>query len=256
MSLAFDDSELGMMLPFRGDLNLAEYFEALLPEFREVPATDLAQSPLCANSEGDAVLLSPDPKAPGEVLRYQGCDLESGSLRFLAASLSLNQDAKRRVLLFVALDRKVYMGFSEAQGVASGLLLFTHPHHLYCRKVRADRRIPMDEGHVILRRQDGRTLRCRMHDFSPSGVSFLVDQDIPPGEALMLTFEIPDCGTCETVARVVRQEALPSGSLYKNLIAVSMSLTKEQRKKAEHLYLCKKGAQVKRVVDSSRSAIG
>ncbi|XTI73782.1 hypothetical protein ACQAYK_12835 (plasmid) [Acidithiobacillus sp. AC3] len=178
MSLAFDDSELGMMLPFRGELNLAEYFEALLPEFREVPATDPGQSPLCASREGDTVLLSPDPKAPGEVLRYQGCDPESGNLRFLAASLSLNQDAKRRVLLFVALDRKVYMGFSEAKGATDGLLLFTHPHHLYCRKVRTDRRIPMDEGHAILRRSDGRTLLCRMHDFSPSGVSFLVDQDI------------------------------------------------------------------------------
>ncbi|MDD3761535.1 MAG: PilZ domain-containing protein [Acidithiobacillus sp.] len=256
MSLAFDDSELGMMLPFRGELNLAEYFEALLPEFREVPAADPGQSPLCTSPEGDAVLLSPDPKAPGEVLRYQGCDPASGSLRFLSASLSLNQDVKRRVLLFVSLDRKVYMGFSEAKGAAEGLLLFTHPHHLYCRKVRADRRIPMDEGHATLRRSDGRTLLCRMHDFSPSGVSFLVDQDIPPGEVLMVTFEIPECGTCETVARVVRQETLPSGSLYKYLVAVSMSLTKEQRRKAENLYLCKKGEQVKRVVGSSRSAIG
>lgn len=256
MALTFDESEIGMMLPFRAELNLAEYFEVLLPEFREVPATDLGQSPLCSQPDGDAALLSPDPHDPGEALRYQGCDPKSGLLRFLPVSLSLDTDAQRRVLLFVAIGRKVYMGFSESRGALDGLLLFTHPHHLYWRRIRNDRRIMMEDGHAILRRQDGRTLVCRMHDFSPSGVSFLVDQDIPPGEALMVTFEIPDCGTCETVAKVVRHEALPKGSLYKYLIAVSMVLTKEQRKKAEHLYLCKKGTQMKKIVDSARSAIG
>ena len=256
MGLTFDDSELGMTLPFRGELNLTEYLEALLPEFAEVAATDSGRSPLCNRSEGEAIVLSPDPKAPGEALHYQGCDPQSGCLCFSSASLSLNLHAMRRVLLFVSLDRKVYAGFSEAQGTVGDFLVFTHPHHLYYRKVRADRRVPMGEGQAILRLQAGRTLRCRMHDFSPSGVSFLTDQDIPRGETLLVTFDIPDCGTCETVARVARQETLPRGSPCKYLIAVSMSLTKEQRKKAEQLYLCKKGAQVKRIVDSSRSSIG
>ena len=30
MALTFDESEIGMMLPFRAELNLAEYFEVLL----------------------------------------------------------------------------------------------------------------------------------------------------------------------------------------------------------------------------------
>jgi hypothetical protein len=48
-------------------------------------------------------------------------------------------------------------------------------------------------------------------------------------------------------------ENLPSGAPHGYLVGIKMLLTAAQRRKAEHIYLCKKMELMKQVADSSRS---
>ncbi|WP_308389826.1 PilZ domain-containing protein [Acidithiobacillus sp. AMEEHan] len=256
MSLTFDNTELGMVLPLREQRNLTEYFEVLLPEFQELATSDPQQSPICTHSDGYALVLTSDPADSGESFQYVGCNLQDATLRLQPRTLLFREPTPNMILMLLAIGKTVYMGFSRWNKTEAGILHFKHPNHLYARELRGDKRVQLENGNAIIRRLDGRQLSCRIHDFSPSGASFLVGEDFAPGEPLMITFKIPDCGTCETAATVVRQAPLSAEGRYRNLIGVSLSLTQEQRQKAEQLYLCKKGAHIKSIVDSSRSSIG
>ena len=92
----------------------------------------------------------------------------------------------------------------------------------------------------------------KLHDFSPGGASLFLDRDfLASGEMVLVEFEIPECGTCETVAKIARQEKI-THPLYPYLYGIHFELTAAQKRKAEHLYLCKKGEQIQQVVNSAR----
>jgi hypothetical protein len=238
--LSTDDTNLGMVLPMRADMDLAEYMRLLTPEF--FTAIPIAETVLCTKAGGAAVLLSTAPDDHGHLYRFEGCDPVTGDLIFTpAAKVSIGDDAYQRALVFIEQEKQLYMGLSTLNYRYQNRYQFTPPSMVYVRKTRANKRVTI-EGHILLRRLDGRTVLARLNDFSPSGASFYTDESFASGEALLAEIEVLDCGVCETVVTTVRQENLHGGRPYRHLIGIKMQLTAAQRKKAEQLYLCKKAA--------------
>ncbi|WMT47844.1 MAG: PilZ domain-containing protein [Acidithiobacillus caldus] len=254
MSLARDDSNLGMLLPLRSEMDLASYMELLIPEFQ--PAIGIAESRICDGGRGAAVILSAEIDDGGHPFVFEGCDPISMNLLFTPARPTLlGDDAYRRALIFVDQDGRISMGLSSFLYRHQGQTHFAPPGLVYQRNTRKDRRIPI-EGNILLRKRDGRTILARLHDFSPSGASFYTDEAFVVGDTFLAEFEVLDCGACETVVTTARREALARGAPYRYLVGVKMQLTAAQRKKAEQLYLCKKAESMKRIVDSARSRHG
>ncbi|MGK9450981.1 PilZ domain-containing protein [Acidithiobacillus caldus] len=251
MSLTRDDSNLGMLLPFRSEMDLASYLQLLMPEFQ--PSVGFAESRICDGGRGAAVILSTDPNDGGHPYVFEGCDTTSQNLLFTPARQNfLGDDLYRRALLVIEQDGRISMGLSSFQYRHQGQTHFSPPGLVYQRRTRKDKRI-LIEGDILIRRRDGRTVLARLHDFSPSGASFYTDEPFAVGETFLAEFAVPDCGTCETVVTTARREDSPLGVPYRHLVGVKMQLTAAQRKKAEQLYLCKKAESMKRVVDSARS---
>jgi len=254
MSLTRDDSNLGMLLPLRSEMDLASYMELLIPEFRT--PLDFVESRVCNDGRGAAVILSTDLNDGGYPFIFEGCDPISMNLLFTPARPTLlGDDAYRRALIFVEQDGRISMGLSSFLYRHQGQTHFAPPGLVYQRNTRKDRRIPI-EGNILLRKRDGQTILARLHDFSPSGASFYTDEEFVAGDTFLAEFEVLDCGTCEIVVTTARREDLTRGAPYRYLVGVKMQLTAAQRKKAEQLYLCKKAEFMKRVVDSATSRHG
>jgi len=235
-------------------MDLGSYLQLLTPEFQ--PPVTFAESQLCTRGRGFAVILSMDPNDGGHPYVFTGCDATTENLLVTPTrSKFLGDEAYRRALLLVEQNGHISMGLSSFLYRHQGQEHFARPAVIYQRRARQDNRIPI-EGNLLLRRRDGRTVVSRLHDFSPSGASFYTNEDFSAGEMLLAAFEIPNCGACETVITIARQKSLPIGSPYRFLYGARLQLTAAQRKKAEHLYLCKKAGDQKQVVDSARSAIG
>ena len=75
------------------------------------------------------------------------------------------------------------------------------------------------------------------------------------GEMMLAEFEIPDCGTCETVVTVVRTEHHP-GRGFHTLVAIKMALTTDKKRRPSISNLCKNGEEIKKLSDPSRSIHG
>ncbi|MEY2343354.1 PilZ domain-containing protein, partial [Acidithiobacillus sp. IBUN Pt1247-S3] len=157
----------------------------------------------------------------------------------------------RKPLLFVLARPQILGFFADWKHSAQGLHYFDLPTRVLARKARERRRVPI-EGNILMRAKNGRTLYGKLHDFSPGGASMFLDQDfLEPGEMVLVEFEIPECGACETVATIARRERI-NHPLYPYLYGIHFQLTEAQQRKAEHLYLCKKGEQIRNVVNSAR----
>ena len=251
MSLTNDDSNLGMLLPIRSGMELADYLRFLLVDFPD--SLPFADTKLCGTAPAEAIVLSTDPDDHGHPYRFLGCDLDTQDLILEPERLNLlGENVYRRALLCIEAEGQIFLGLSAFKYRHQGNWLFAAPAMLYRRRTRHDKRVRID-GQIVLRYRDGRTILARLHDFSPSGASFFTDVPLPIGETLLAEFEVLDCGTCETVVTAARCEHLAAGAPYRYLVGVKMQLTATQRKKAEQLYLCKKAEQMKHVVDSARS---
>lgn len=248
MQLSADNTNLGMLLPMRTGLGLADYQQLIINEFSET-LFDAAEAQLCQAPGWDAVLFSADPADDGKPFTFMGCD--QGGLMFTSKIGALD-DAYQKTLVFLESGNYVYTFFADLKYAFSGALHFAMPRMIYRRKTRQLKRVKLD-GDIILRRKDGRKMLAKIVDFSPTGASFVTDDaDFSVGETMLAEFEIPDCGMCETVVTAVRTEHHP-GRGFRTLVAIRMALTQEQKKKAEQLYLCKKADELKRVAESSRS---
>lgn len=248
------DTDLGMLLPFRAEIDLASYLEILIAGFQTSMA--FSDSQICTEGRGSAVIYSADRNDSGHPYLFEGCDTAYQILYFTPLRRNLLGDEVYRQALFVIEHSgHISMGLSSFQNRHHGQDCFLPRGPIYQRKTRRDRRVLID-GLIFLRRRDGRSTIARLHDFSPSGASFYTDEAFVFGETLLAEFEIPDCGVCETVVTVVRQDILSLGNPYRFIVGVKMQLTSAQRKKAEQLYLCKKAESMKRIVDSARSSIG
>ena len=251
MHLSVDNTNLGMLLPMRAGLGLHEYQQLIINEFSESIFDDV-DAHLCQSTGMDAVLFSTETADDGKLFAFKGCD--HGGLVFSPKSGTFN-DVYQKTLVFIESGSYVYTFFADLKYVFSGELHFSLPRMIHRRRTRQSKRVLLD-GDIILKHKDGRKILAKLVDFSPTGASFVTDDtDFSVGEMMLAEFEIPDCGTCETVVTAVRTEHHP-GRGFHTLVAIKMALTADQKKKAEHLYLCKKGEEIKKLSDPSRSSHG
>lgn len=248
MSLTADSTELGMMLPMRGGLSIAEYYESLIYEFGD-GLFDGIPTMLCGEHRGDAVIFSADVTDSGAHFYFEGCEAEK--LIFRPKGLGPQEDYKKS-LIFIEQDDFVYMFFSGLNYVFQERFYFDLPRLLYRRASRGAKRVRLS-GIITLRKVGGVEVVGELHDFSPTGASFFVASGaLQAGENILAEFTIQDCGTCETVVNVVRTqtEGMPHGQC---LVGIKMSLTKDQKRRAEHLYLCKKAEEIKQLPEYARN---
>ena len=251
MHLSADNTNIGMLLPMRVGLGLAEYQQLIISDFSE-SIVDAVDAHLCQSIGLDAVLFSTDTTDDGKRFAFNGCD--HGGLIFSPKSGPLN-DVYQKTLVFIETGVYIYTFFADLKYVFSGELHFSLPRMIHRRRTRQSKRVLLD-GNIILKRKDGRKMLAKLVDFSPTGASFVTDDtDFSVGEMMLAEFEIPDCGVCETVVTAVRTEHHP-GRGFHILVAIKMALTTDQKKKAEHLYLCKKAEEIKKLSDPSRSSHG
>lgn len=249
MSLTADDTELALLLPYRAELSLVEYLplvflggaeEFLLPEpeaFGEVTGHS-------------AILYHSDEDDHGLLCHVQGWDM--GDLVIEPATPMLMEMPNYNKALIFLFARPYLLGFfADWKYFQRGAHHFKRPQRLLRRRVREKQRLRL-EGHVIVRRSNKTTQTAKLYDFSPGGASFYTDiGDFRVGEIVLIEFDIFDCGTCETTATIARSEAIP-GSPWSYLVGVHFNLTKEQHKRAEQLYLCRKADAIQNMTDPSR----
>jgi len=225
------------LLPLRAGLSMADYHLLLLGEF-ERQMVDLLPEDLCEAQNAEAVIFSADPDDDGHRFRLLGCDAES--LRFSAVGAE-PWPSYGKSLIFVELPNRtgIYSFFSEFRDREDGSVYrFKIPPLLYHRPTRLSARLRL-EGEVRIRRKGGVECRGRVHDFSLNGASFFTDRaDLCPGEALLVEFDVVDCGRCETVVTTVRREA--RGGPEGNLVGVRLLLTEEQKRRLEYLFHCRR----------------
>ncbi len=249
MSLSVDDTNLGMLLPMRAGHSMVEYQQSLLTEFAELIQDHIPEH-LCTTSAADAMLFSDKVSADGQHFLFRGCD--QGGLVFSPKNPLLPAEHYQNTLIFVEIESSIYTFIAPLKYIFQGDLHFDMPQILHKRQTRHNKRVRI-EGDMVLGRKNGRTAIARVHDFSPTGISFLTEEtDFLPGESILASFDIPECGTCETIATIVRVDHRPTGRGFRALVAARMTLTQAQRAKAEHLYLCKKAEELKKRSESSR----
>ncbi len=249
MPLSEDDTELALLLPQRGDLALVDflplvflvgYQELLLPNPEDLGAAE-GQS---------AIFYTPESGDAGTLCHFRGWEGREFLLETVNPSLG-EEPPLRKPLIFLLARPNILGFFAGWKHSVQGIHSFEIPTRVLARSARKQRRVPI-EGNILMRARDGRTLYGKLHDFSPSGASMFLDRELlEPGETVLVEFEIPECGTCETVATVVRRESILH-PLYPYLYGIHFTLTEAQKRKAEHLYLCKKGEQIKKVITPAR----
>lgn len=252
MSLTADDSELALLMPHRAGMPLIEYLSLVFLAGAE-DLLRLAPEQLEVQSGQSVLIYGPDAQDDGQLCHFQGWDMEALVLR--PATLALGElPVYNKALIFV-LARFWLLGFfADWKYFREGAHHFQCPQRVFRRGARKESRIRI-EGHLIIRRKRAgvmTTVLAALYDFSSTGASFYTDQvDFTENEMFLVEFEVPNCGTCETIATTARVERL-SHSIHGYLVGIHFELTAAQRKKAQNLYLCRKAEQIQQLSDSGR----
>ncbi len=249
MSLSEDDTELALLLPQRGGLALVDFLPLVFLSGYEERLRPNPEDLGLAEGQS-AIFYTPESGDSGTLCHFRGW--EGHEFLLEPVNPMLGEAPPLRKPLFFCLARPQILGFfADWKHSTQGLEYFEIPTRVLTRQARQQRRVQI-EGNILMRKKDGRTIYGKLHDFSPGGASLLLDKDIlAPGEMVLVEFEIPECGTCETIATIARQERI-THPLYPYLYGIHFELTESQKRKAEHLYLCKKGEQIRSVVNSAR----
>ncbi|MBU2753439.1 PilZ domain-containing protein [Acidithiobacillus sp. CV18-2] len=249
MSLSDDDTELALMIPHRGDLPLVDLLPlAFLSGYEELLLPNPEDLHLSAGNA--AIFYTPESGDNGTLCHVRGWEGQELLLEPMMPALG-EEKPLRKPLFFVLARPRILGFFADWKHSAKGMHYFAVPTRALFRNARSERRVKLD-GNILLRAKDGRAFYGKLHDFSPSGASLFLDRDVlAPGEVVLAEFEIPECGICETIVTIARQEHL-THPLYPYLYGIHFELTENQKRKAEHLYLCKKGEQIQQVINSSR----
>ena len=239
-----DNTELGMMLPMRGMLSLVEYYEIIIAGFGD-GIFDKIPEILCIDKRCDSVIFSADVRDSGTHFYLDGC--ETDSLIFRSNSFGTEEDYKKS-LIFIDQGDAICMFFSDFKYLFKERYYFDMPRLIYRRVSRGAKRVRLD-GIITLRKADGVEIVGQLYDFSPTGVSFFVPKGVlRVGENILAEFTVDGCGGCETIVNVVR--IMTVGILHgRCLVGVKMSLTRDQRNRAEQLYLCKRSDEIRRLPD-------
>ena len=239
-----DNAELGMILPMRGMLSLVEYYEITIGKFGD-GIFDKIPDILCTDKRCDAVIFSADETDGGTHFYLDGC--ETDSLIFCSNALGIEEDYKKS-LIFINQCDAICMFFSDFKYLFKGRYYFDMPRLIYTRISRGAKRVRL-EGVITLRKAGGVEIVGQLYDFSPTGVSFFVPQNVlRVGENILAEFTVDGCGGCEAIVNVVRISTIgiPHGRC---LAGIKMSLTRDQKIRAEQLYLCKKADEIRRLPD-------
>ncbi|MHB8237480.1 MAG: PilZ domain-containing protein [Acidithiobacillus ferrivorans] len=247
MSLTREINNLTMILPIRGECSLSDYFALLQADQSAVNGP----LDLCSCLE-EGCLMTVFPESPqGHGCAFHFREIESGRV-LLTPKFQVDVADYDRVLVFAEKEGVICLFLARLEYVADGVFHFTPAPELFQRKVRTHKRLPMC-GHVTVRKKDARTFACDIVDFSPAGISFKsYHNDFAIGELLLLEMEIADCGLCETTGTIRHREKC---GLSNAIYGAQLRLTKEQAKKAEHLYLCKEGERIQNLPKNSASRL-
>lgn len=234
-----EDAGLRDFLPLRSGLQIADYHALLMDDFQRIILDSLPEQ-LCRAAGAAAVLFSADTADAGQSATFAGCSPEG--LRFSGGALPLRAHPGKH-LVFLEVPEGMYSFFTDFRAQRGEHLLFSPPPILYQRPTRLAKRMRL-QGPLILLRKNGQQHAGMLHDFSLTGASFFTGTDtLALGEALLIDFDVMECGRCETVVTVLRKEA--RDARLKHLVAVRLLLTKAQRKKVEYLFLCHKYPQLR-----------
>lgn len=252
MSLTADDTELALLMPHRAGIPLVEYLSLVFLAGGE----DLIRpepEQLQIQAEQSAIIYGAEAEDDGQLCHFQGWDM--GALVLKPATFVMGElPAYQKALIFVLARPRLLGFFADWKYLQHGAHHFQCPQRVLHRVARKETRIRI-EGNIIIRRKRGAaltTVLANLYDFSASGASFYTDQeDFTPNEMFLVEFEIPECGTCETIATTARVESL-SSSGHGYLVGIHFELTEAQRKKAQNLYLCQKAESIQHLSDSSR----
>ncbi len=234
-----EDASLRDFLPLRSGLQIADYHALLMDDFQRIILESLPEQ-LCAAAPAAAVLFSADTTDAGQSAVFVGCSPEG--IRFSGGTLPLQAHPGKH-LIFLEVPEGMYSFFTDFRAQRGEHLLFSPPPILYQRPTRLAKRMRM-QGPLTLLRKNGHRHAGMLHDFSLTGASFFTDTDtLALGEAILIDFNVVECGRCETVVTVLRKEA--RDARLKHLVAVKLLLTQAQRKKLEYLFLCHKYPQLR-----------
>ncbi|WP_226856094.1 PilZ domain-containing protein [Acidithiobacillus thiooxidans] len=252
MSFTADDSELALLMPQRAGIPLVEYLSLVFL----AGAEDLlrpAPEQLEIQTGQSAVIYGLDAQDDGQLCHFQGWDMEALVLQ--PATLALGELPEYHKALIFVLAKPWLLGFfADWKYFREGAHHFQCPQQVLRRRARKEARMRIEGDIIIHRRHNSSltTLLAKLYDFSASGASFYTDQpDFTENEMFLVEFEIPNCGTCETIATTARVETL-SYSIYGYLVGIHFELTEAQRNKVQHLYLCQKAEQIQQLSDTCR----
>ncbi len=223
---ALEEEDLPSILPPRCGLSLPELLQGIFAGVGELAewkpdGQELALGPR------KAVLYSEDPEDEGSPAILTHCS--DRSLAFHA----LGPDLPNVGSVLILLDTESHLlGF---ESVALGQCRYQYPQSALRRLARRKRRLPV-RGTVHLHQRDGRVFPGRIHDFSPKGVSFILESmQLQSGEHFLANIEIPDCGNCETILQVRRIERYSGNRI---LVAATLQSTANQRQQIAELFHC------------------
>lgn len=252
MSLTADDSELALLMPHRAGIPLIEYLSLVFLAGAE-DVLRPAPEQLEVQAGHSVLIYGPDADDDGQLCHFQGWDMEALVLRPATPALGALPEYNKALIFMLA--RPWLLGFfADWKYFREGAHHFQCPQRVLRRHARKESRMRI-EGHIIVRRESAsgvNTILGKLHDFSLCGASFYTDQTgFLEKEQFHVEFGLPFNGTCETIATTARVETL-SHSVYGYLVGIHFELTEPQRKKAQHLYLCRKAEQIQQMSDTAR----
>lgn len=237
MSLSVDDKEIAMMIPHRADIPLVEY----LPLVFLTGAEELLHPEpehLAIHAGSSAILFSSETEDDGALCHFQEWDMDAMALKI--APFSMEKRREHQESLIFVLARPYILGFfADWKYEYQGVQYFHRPQRVLRRQARKSPRICIEGNIIIRRKREARmtSVIARLYDFSLSGASFYTDHvDFEKNEIFQVTFEIPRCGVCETMATTVRVEPL-SHPVYGYLVGIRFALNEQQYKEAQKLFL-------------------
>ncbi len=236
MTLNLDDEELDRLLPMRAGLPLGDFLSATFLEGAETLLLPSLET-LGLQPGLSAMVFSDDPDDSGTRCRMHHLEPEEIVLERNGDCAGSSQSYQKTLLFLLA--RPWLLGFFASWKTCSEpWLRFSRPARILRRTTRSYPRIRVN-GTILLHRRQGEVLKGTLYDFSPGGASFYCDiGEFTKGDLLLAEFVVPDCGNCETLVTIARQEVL-TNSRWRYLVGVHYNLTGEQRQKLERIYQCK-----------------
>ncbi len=237
MNPNLDDRELDLLLPMRAGLPLGDLLTATFLEGAEVVLLPGLET-LGFQKGQSARVFSDDPDDSGT-----RCHLDRWAQEEIVfePDVSSPKDSwiYQNTLIFL-LARPWMLGFfAGCKSSSQSLFSFGRPGRVLRRMARMHPRMRID-GNILLHRKQGDGLKGKIYDLGPGGASFYCNAgDFAKGETLLAEFEIPECGTFETLVTIARQEVL-TNSRWRYLVGMHYNLTAEQRQKLEQILMRKK----------------